>query len=105
VDLPTQLVKAWLKEDSMELMYPEHDAAEVCVNLLLLPIVDWLQFSVCRDCCGSSNAVRKGTAGAAALASPKGECSYIVFLVKTSIELTICRWWKHYVTPCPARCA
>jgi len=84
-DLPTQLVKAPLDEDSMELMYPEHDAAEVCEISLLLPYVDWLRFSVCRGCCGPSNAVGKCTAGAAAPASSKGECSYIVSLVKTSI--------------------
>ena len=57
----------------MELMYPKQDAAVVCVNLMLLPNVDWLQFSVCRRCCRPSNAVSKGMAGATALASPKGE--------------------------------
>lgn len=92
-------------EDSMELMYPKQDATVVCVNLMLLLNVDWLQFSVCRGCCRPSNAVSKGMAGATALASPKGEGSYIFSLVKTSIELTLCRWWKDYVMPYPAWCA
>jgi hypothetical protein len=29
-------------EDSFELMYPEQDAAAVCVSSMLLPEVDWL---------------------------------------------------------------
>jgi len=58
--------------------------------LMPLPSVDW--FSVGRDCCRPPKTVGKGTAGAAALASPKKEGRDIFSLVQTSIELTLYRW-------------
>jgi len=79
--------------DNMELMYPEEDDAvdhAVRVNSTPPPSADW--FSVGRDCCGPPNTVGKGTAGAAAPASPKKKSKHIFSSVKTSIVLTLYRW-------------
>jgi len=63
-------------EDNMELMYPEEDDTvehAVGVNSTPPPSVD--RFSVGRDYCRPPNTVGKGTAGAAAPASPKKKVS------------------------------